>query len=204
MEDVKLLRDQLVDNTIMINLANKAKAFILKRVKRGQYLEGSTGGEQYSTKPMPIPYGLFIKKFGKSLISKPGYEKSIYTKRKGEKTLITTASNAEFSVFRNKSGKTMVLIRGGYKRFRELSKKSTEPVNMHWTSRMMRNLGILDTKENQATLGFSSAEEEKKAYYQHIGAGKNRITRKFMGLTEEELQYIADLSLKLIIKKLEE
>lgn len=198
----KLFKDNIVDNVIMINVAQKAQAFIKTRVAKGEYLEGSTGDSEYSTAPMPIPYGLFLKKFGKSLLKKEGYEKNIYHKRKGQKKLTTTAKSDEFSIFKSQSGKTMVLITGGYKRYREMSNKSTSPVTMHWTSRMMKNLGILRAEHTEAELGFPSEEERKKAYYQHVGAGKNKITRKFMGLTDNEWNSLAECAEKLIIQNL--
>lgn len=192
------LEDGIVDNVLMICLGLKAKAFILQRVQRGEYLEGSTGGSEYSTTPMPVPYGLFVKRFGKSLLKK-NTEKTI---RGRGKKLITTAKSDEFSVFRSKSGKTMVLISGGYKRWRELNKKSSGPVAMTWTARMLRNLGILRTEKMTTQLGFSSSSENDKAYYQHVGAGKNKVTRKFMDLTEKEINQLGDLAEELIIKQL--
>lgn len=195
------LQDGVVDNIIMIKLGLKAKAFILQRVQRAQYLEGSTGGSEYSTTPMPIPYGLFIKKFGKALLKKSNAEKAI---RGRSKKIITTAKSEEFSVFRSKSGHTMVLISGGYKRWRELNKRNSGQVELTWSARMLRNLGVLrDETDNSSTkLGFTSSDENNKAYYQHVGAGKNKITRKFMDLTEKEIFELGDLAEELIIKKL--
>lgn len=195
------LEDGIVDNVLMIRLGLKAKAFILQRVQRGEYLEGSTGGSEYSTTPMPVPYGLFVKKFGSALLKKKGGKDEKIIRGRGQK-IITTAKSDEFSVFRSKSGKTMVLISGGYKRWRELNKKSSGPVAMTWTARMLRNLEILRTEKMTTQLGFSSSSENDKAYWQHQGAGKNKVTRKFMDLTEKEINQLGDLAEQLIIKKL--
>lgn len=189
----KEIENALVDNVVIIKVAGKAQAFIRKRVYNQQYLEGSTGTAQYSTRPMPVPYGLFVKKFGKALLKKEG------TKKRGGKII---ASASEFSVFRSKTGKTMVLIQGGYKRWREMNNKNSSPVDLTWSVRMMRNLGILRAEGNTAEIGFSSSSEELKAYYHHAGAGRNKISRKFMGITKTELDELGDLAEKLIFQKM--
>ena len=190
------LKDNLVDNILMIKLGLKAKAYIVKRVQRAEYLEGSTGGKEYSTTPMPVPYGLFRKKFGTALLKKEGVKK-----RGGQ----VFARGSEFSVYRSKSGKTMVLISGGYKRWRELNKKNSGQVEMSWSSRMLRNLGVLrdQSDDNSAMLGFTDSNLERIAYYHNVaGAGKNKITRKFMDLNKKETEELADYAEKEIIKKL--
>lgn len=189
----KEIENALADNIVIIKVAEKAQAFIRKRVYNQQYLEGSTGTSQYSTTPMPVPYGLFVKKFGKALLKKEG------TKKRGGKII---ANASEFSVFRSKTGKTMVLIQGGYKRWREMNKKNSSLVELTWTGRMMRNLGILRTEHNAAEIGFPSSSERDKAYYQHIGVGKNKISRKFMDITKTELDELGDLAEKLIFQRL--
>jgi hypothetical protein len=67
---------------------------------------------------------------------------------------------------------------------------------------MMRNLGILRVDKSESEIGFSSMEEQTKAYYQHAGAGKNRITHKFMDITQSELDELGDLAEELIIQNL--
>jgi len=203
----KQIENSIVDNVLMIKVATKAQAFIRQRVERGIYLDGSTGGSEYSTRPMPVPYGLFIKKFGKTLLRREGTRgaKNVkFIKRKvGTQHVVSTAMDrSEFSVFRSKSGHTMVLIQGGYKRWREMNMKSASPVDMSWSSRMLRNLGILRAENLQAEIGFSSASESEKAYYQHIGAGKNKVKRIFMDLSPNELDQLGDLAEKLIFQKL--
>ena len=70
-EDIfKQIANNIVDNVVMIRVAEKVQAFIRRRVEKGIYLDGSTGGPEYSTRPMPVPYGLFIKKFGSRCIAK--------------------------------------------------------------------------------------------------------------------------------------
>lgn len=198
------LKEELVDNVVMIRLTGRVQMFIRNRVYKSEFLPGSTGDSNYSTTPMPVPYGLFVKKFGKGLLKKEGAPRAKNSKRiMSGKKFYTSAYRDEFSVFRSKSGKVMVLIQGGYKRWRELNKKSSGLVQMTWSTRMMRNLGILRTDKTEGEIGFSSAEESRKAYYQHVGAGKNRITHKFMDVTKGELDELAELAEKLIFQKLQ-
>jgi hypothetical protein len=151
----------------LIKAGAMAKAFIIKRIQQAEYLPGSTGTPKYSITPMPVPYGLAVKKLSKKKIK-----------------------DAKYKIFRNKKGIVMVVIPGGYKQWREINKKSTEQVQMTWSGRMLRNLGILRTEDNSVTLGFSSPTLGKIACYQHIGAGINKITRLFMDLTDEEMKQI--------------
>ena|GEM_PF-1076870 len=197
------LQNLLVDNIVIIRVGQKAQAFIRSRVQRGEYLPGSTGGAEYSTKPMPVPYGLFVKKLGKAILKKEGTKGSKSQKIiRGRNKVITTATKDEFSVYRSKTGKTMVLIQGGYKRWRELNKLTTAPVAMTWTARMMRNLGIIRSEKMTTEIGFNSESEKMKAYYQHIGAGKNKVTRIFLDLSTNEIDQLADLAEEMILQKL--
>lgn len=193
-------QNAIADNQILILVSFKAIAFIQERVKRGEYLEGSTGGPNYSTKPMPVPYGLFIKKMGKTILKKDKY-KAVKFKKNGLEHTIYSSSD-EFRIFRNKNGKPMVLISGGYKKWRQLNKKDASPVTMRWTARMMRNLGIIRTEPYKVETGFSNKEENMKAYYQHTGAGKNKIIRNFLGISSEEEKELLDTYRDLFFKSL--
>lgn len=185
----KNLKENLIDKIVTDQVAFQALTFIRGRVYKAQYLEDSAGNTQYSTSPMPIPYGLAIKVLGKNFAKKKGKKKAI-------------AAGSEFKVFRSKSGIMMVLIPGGYKQWREMNNKATDQVVMTWSARMMKNLGYTTPAVNKASLGFSSSEESKKAYYAHVGAGKKKVTHKFMDITEEELDSLGDLATRLIFEKL--
>jgi hypothetical protein len=200
----KEIENALVDNVIIIKVAEKAQAFIRKRVYNQQYLEGSTGTSQYSTTPMPVPYGAFVKKFGKIFLrqkSKENNRAKFFNKGKNN---FSFANAQDFKVFRSKSGKTMVIIPGGYKQWREINNKNSSPVDLTWSGRMLRNLGILRPPENgTAEIGFPSSSENLKAYYHNVaGAGKRKVTRKFMGITQPELDDLGDLAEKMIFQRL--
>ncbi|QQS35759.1 MAG: hypothetical protein IPM56_16180 [Ignavibacteriales bacterium] len=201
------VKNNLTSNAVMIVLTNTAKAFIVERVVRAEYLEGSSqGADQYSTTPMPIPYGAFVKKFGKALAQAAANDEDDISKtiKKGGKEL-TTASSGEFKVYTHKDGHTYVWIMKGYKRYRELSGKDTSRVTMHWTGRMMRNLGILRQETNavQGVLGFPSPDEALKAYYAHVGAGKAKKKHLFMGLTQKEIDSLTSDAAALIVQHIQ-
>lgn len=158
-------------NVVMIKAGERAQAFIRRRTAKGQYVEnGKAVSHTYSTKPMPIPYGKLLKKMSKKQIE-----------------------DQKLKVFKSKSGTTMVLLIGGYKKLRQLNRKNTEGVKMHWSARMMRNFGILRTSKTQTELGFKDSELEKIAYYQNVaGVGKNKKKNVFMDITDQELNKLAD------------
>lgn len=160
--------EKIAYKATLIKAGTMAKAFIIKRIQQAEYLPGSTGTPKYSVKPMPVPYGLAIKKLSKKKIK-----------------------DAEYKIYRSKKGIVMVVIPGGYKQWRDINKKGSEQVQMTWSGRMLRNLGILRTENNSVTLGFSSPTLGKIANYQHIGAGINKITRLFMDITDEEMKQIS-------------
>lgn len=188
----KKIEGNIVDSVITGQVAFKALEFIRGRVYRAEFLEDSAGNTQYSTSPMPIPYGLFLKVFGKTFL-----KKNSKIKKRG-----SLPDASEYKVFRSSNGVVMVLLPGGYKQWREKNRKSTAQVELTWSGRMMKNLGYETPAQNRAELGFPSASEAEKAYYQHAGAGKNKVTHKFMDLIEKEVDELGELALRLIFEKL--
>ncbi|MDD5061471.1 MAG: hypothetical protein PHN44_04210 [Candidatus Marinimicrobia bacterium] len=166
---INSLPDKIAESVSIIRIAAKGIAIIRERTLGGKFLTGTGAGqkiragvEQYSTKAMPIPYGLYMALMGE----KPP---------EGAK------------IFRNKSGAVMVIFTGGYKRLRELSKKPNEHVYMSWTGRMLRNLNIIRSEKTIAEIGFNDAETERIAgYHNKSGAGKNKVLHPFLGFTAED------------------
>jgi len=166
-----------IDRIVYTTMALKGIADIRSRVQQGVYLQGSTGGSEYSTNPMPLPYGALVAILGKQAVKNEGYR-----------------------IYKNKNGKLMAVLPGGYKKWRQLNSKSDSPVTMNWSGRMMRNLGIEKYESDAVWLGFPAASEQRKADFQHQGAGKSRVIRNFMGFTDKEIGGLGDIAVKAIIK----
>ncbi|OGV08700.1 MAG: hypothetical protein A2499_05020 [Stygiobacter sp. RIFOXYC12_FULL_38_8] len=190
----KKIEGNIVDNAVMITLGGKVRMYIGNRVDSSEFLEGSTGTSAYSTTPMFLPYGLFLKVFGKTFL-----KKNSKIKKRG-----SFPDASEYKVFRASNGFVMVLLPGGYKQWREKNKKATDSVRLTWTHNMMNHLGIIKEPANdgQIALGWQATDERERAYYQHAGAGKNKVTHKFMDVTEKELDELGELALNLIFQKL--
>ncbi|MEW6653374.1 MAG: hypothetical protein AB1394_07885 [Bacteroidota bacterium] len=189
----KKIEGNIVDSVLTGQVAFKALEFIRGRVYRAEFLDDSAGNTQYSTSPMPIPYGLFLKVFGKTFL-----KKNSKNKNRG-----SVPEAKDYKVFRAQNGVMMVLLPGGYKQWREKNRKSVAQVELTWSGRMMKNLGFETPAANKAELGFPSASEAVKAYYHHAGAGKNKVTHKFMDLTKKEVDELGELALQLIFQKLQ-
>jgi len=171
------LPDTITERVCITRLAGKGLAIIRARTLRGEFLTGvgtgqrkDTSKSQYSTKPMPVPYGKYL-----ALTEGQAPDKS--------------------KVYRSKSGHVMVILTGGYKRYRVLSKKPADHVYMSWTGRMLRNFQIIKDEKGKATLGFQDADSARIARYHNIdGAGKNKVKHPFIGFTTEEENELAGVA----------
>ena len=106
-------------------------------------------------------------------------------------------------VFTKGTNQLWILIKGGYKKYRELAGKDTSKVSLIWSGRMMRNLGILNAGENEATLGEKDADTKLLAsYHNTMGAGKSKRLHKFLGFTDKEIQKMTDFVGDEVMKRL--
>lgn len=162
----------IIDNSILAQIGDKVIAIIQQRTLSGKYLPGSTE-KGYSTKPAPMPYGGLIARLGE------GKAKQVFRNiQKGNEPAIWRES---------KSKKIWLILTGGYKRLRELAGKESDRVTMNWSGNMMSSLKYkTDPAQGIVTIYFTNKEAEEIAGFQHQGAGKNKVMRKFMGLAKPE------------------
>lgn len=180
--DLKNLKENILDSIIMKRVGLQCVFIIRRRVTSGKYLEGTTS-EQYSTKPFGMPLGAATKVLGSKILQ-------AVNKKKNVKAGNTTIGSDEFKIYTSpKTGNLWVIIGGGYKRYREMAGRDSSKIDLNWSGRMMRNLGIIPGSEQstQVDVGFTSESEKQKALWHNImGAGKSYRKHVFMGVTEEE------------------
>lgn len=185
-KDVKRIPGKIAESVSMIRAGGKVLSIIRDRTLKGKFLSEAkvgatidTSKSQYSTKPAPIPYGLYRAKAKK----KPP---------------------SSMPVFTNKSGTVMVILSRGYKQLREIAGKQSNHVVMSWSGRMMRNFGIRRKSKDEVVLDFSDSYSERLARYHNIeGAGKSKVTHPFIGLTQAEASQVVDEVDKMLNKALQ-
>ncbi len=167
---------KIVDNALLIQIGSGALYIIKKRTMRGKFLAGSTGTDQYSTNPLPLPAASLTKK--------------------GVQNFNKLVADGDASFFRSKkSGKLWILLKDGYKGLRELVGKETDKVRLSWSGKMMRNFKILRTTvaRGSVQLGWTDSKLAQIAsYHNDLGAGKSKITHKFVGLSKGEVRQMAN------------
>jgi antitoxin component of RelBE/YafQ-DinJ toxin-antitoxin module len=117
--------------------------------------------KSYSKRPFTIPYAAATKSAIKELI------------KQGKAFIFS------------KSGTKMALIKTGYLDYKKLLYKDTSydgTVNLMLTGRMLGNLNVIRTENNQIIIGFSNTEMAERAKY-NINRG-----RDFLGLAPNDLQ----------------
>jgi hypothetical protein len=190
MPSVNKILSNVVDNVFLKSIGTQVVVIIRRRVAKGEFLPGTTSNE-YSTKPFAMPLGAAMK--------------SIQGKITKE-DLNNKMGPSRFQIFHSKNnGELWVLILGGYKQYRALGGRQNSKVDLNWTGRMLRNLGITQTNvaQSEIEVGFTSEEEKKKAFWHNVvGAGKSHSKHVFMGLTDSEVKYLTDFAGEAIAKKI--
>lgn len=96
------------------------------------------------------------------------------------------SSNA-IQIFTTKRGSLWMVVEGGYAALKTAIRQSSSGVDMQLTGDMMKQLAVLSTSDNGIVIGFLTAEAAEKAYYATVaGAGKSRVIRDFLGLTDQQ------------------
>ena len=181
MEDTKndIFRE-IIQRSLMLKIGQHSIVIIKKRVADGIFLEGrSDGASQYSAKPFAMPTGV---------IRPRGLMLDILKGKKGY----------DAQLFKSKAGKLWVVIPKGYKWLREQAGKPSGKVDMRWTSELMRSLTVLNTdvQSGTITIGHKGKRNEDIAYWHNVaGAGRSKRIRKWLMLTDSELEKIGKASI---------
>jgi hypothetical protein len=169
---------RIISRSLLARVGSEVVAIIRERTLKGEFLEGSSpGADRYSTTPLPLPLGGLAKR-AQSCVWR-----------------MLKAGDEDVQAFTNvKSKRAWVILKGGYKQYRELAGLQTSVVNMSWSGRMMRNLSVVNISEDTVAVGFTSPEEAQKAlWHNKLGAGKSHRKHIFLGLSQDELARVAKI-----------
>jgi hypothetical protein len=165
---------RILGDAVLLKLGEKVLAIIQARTLRGEFLPGSTS-KGYSTKSAGMPYGGLVARIGNG---------------KAAAFLKTIKDGGADKVYTNgKSGKMWITLSGGYKQLRELGGRETDRVTLNWTGQMLSALkSRVGANNNSPTVEmyFTNSEADRIAGFHEQGAGRNRIKRIFMGLSQQE------------------
>ena len=168
---------RIVSRALLINLGTAALYIIKERTLRGVFLPGSTGTGTYSTTPMPLPLG------------------ALPARARGKRALAQLVATGEARLFTSfRSRRAWIVLTGGYAKFRELAGRESDRVTLNWSGQMMRNLKItrVSAREGVVEIGFTEGRAKRLAsYHNTLGAGRAKVTHKFIGLTAPEVASIA-------------
>ena len=185
------IKSKIIDNVLMKNIGLRAVIIIRRRTADGKFISGS---EKYSEKPFVMPLGAVPI----------GLQKK-FSKEEGFKSSKQSVAENEFQIFTAASGAKWVWIGGGYKRYRQLNGRQVDKVDLNWSGRMMRNLGLIPgtTTPRETQVGFTGADEKQKALWHNtLGAGKSKVKREFMNFTAEEYNSLVQFAGDEIAKKI--
>lgn len=176
----KILDNELAffkETVFLQRLGNGAVAVVRDRTLKGQFIEGPG---RYSEKPFARPLG--------------GLTNTLYNK------IVAQAKGPDadnFKIFQTKRGSTWVVIKEGYRKFRELAGRQSGHVDFTFTGRMMRNLCVVNVLPGKSIeIGFNRPDENQKALWHNVeGAGKGKTKRVFMKLTSREVDKIIKAAL---------
>lgn len=174
----EILRE-VIGKALLLRIGKRAIAIINVRTSKGKFLPGSSpGAEKYSTKPFAMPIGAVSKKSVMFKMLKGKYD--------DDTQLFQSA----------KSKKLWVAIKKGYKWYREQSGRGSSIVDLVWSRKLRRSLTVLktDIKTGLIEIGHSDKRSDQIAqYHNELGAGKSKKIRKYLGLTEDELEGLSKL-----------
>ncbi|MCB0713406.1 MAG: hypothetical protein KDD67_13845 [Ignavibacteriae bacterium] len=103
----------------------------------------------------------------------------------------------QLTIFTTRQGKLWAIIEGGYKAFKRAAyPKDGDEVNLTATGNMARSITLISVSpDGTLVIGASRAEEaEKLLYHSELGAGKSRVIRDVMGLSEKEVEELAQMA----------
>lgn len=159
-----------IPENILQYASQRAIELIKEQIAEGIDIEGKP--YRYSTRP-----------FARPVSGIPGWGKIKNSLLKSK----------EIKLFRTKEGKLWVRVEGGYRRFREFTGRKPDGDFLQYSGKMLAALSSSPKSPNKIILGFSTARASEIAFYLNVsGAGRSRRLWRFLGLTKENEQRLAD------------
>lgn len=158
------------------------ESIILLRTQRGEFLSGSSSGAgSYSTDPFARPAG--------------GLPERVHD--------IADQSDDVVSYF-TKAGDLWMVFERGYKQLRQMKGLPSDSVDLRDRGTMLDGMrSQARSKEARVEMdvgyieGYSPAESVTLAeYHNRLGAGPNKVIRRFVGLTEQEEKKVTDQAMR--------
>lgn len=170
-----------IEPTLLGKLSVKVLELIEKQIEEGIDIDGKK--YEYSTKPFarPIKGIPYFKSFAKRA------EKSGRLKQ-----------------FTAKSGSLWAVFTGGYREYRELTKRDPDGDFLNYKGEMLAAMTSTPQGDSSVVVGFSSRKAAEKAFWLNVsGVGKSRKLWKFLGLTKENERILVDYAKDLIVQSVE-
>jgi len=179
-----------IDDAMIQQIASMIVGKIQERTSKGIDMHGKPF-VPYSSRTFAMPYGAFLQYFSGGAKNP---EKTAGIKRYNQ-------LGTGYSLFKTKSGAIWALVEGGYLNMKKARFKTGETtVNLQvrgMRGGMLGDLQILSIEKlsddkREIVIGFRNPEAAKLAmYHQVLGAGKRKVIRQFLGLTPQEMDYLA-------------
>lgn len=163
-----------MNSQLMLRIGLKAVNLIQEQIEQG--IDANGNKYSYSTKPFARPFDGRIK---------------------GLKSLV---KQEKISIFRTKKGALWLLVKDGYKAYRQYTGRNPDGDYLTYTGKMLSSLTARATGPLSSLIYFSDAESAQKAFWlTRSGIGKSKKLWNFMGLTnkseQELLEFIRNESL---------
>ena len=154
---------------LLSDIGLTALAMIEQNIAQGIDIEGKKFA--YSEKPFYRPYSKAVQK---KLGGKSGQGKF-------------------YEIITRQNGKLGMIILGGYKQYKEKVNPTAKNDFLTFSGKMLRNLKIIKTENNQVIIGFTDPIQAKKAFWLNVsGAGRGRKLWKFLGLRKEQWKKLSE------------
>lgn len=149
-------------------IAFKAIELIREQIDEGIDADGKPYA--YSTKPFAKPYGKLTKKLERMLKKEPD----------------------RLGIIKRNGGNWLV-VKKGYKDWRELNNRSSDGDFLQWTGQLLRSMSARAEGENVGVVYFTDAAMAERAFWMNVsGVGRGRKLWKFLGLTKANEQKLAE------------